>query len=523
MNLFFLLLPLWILIAAFDYAEFCYIWQLKEYRIDRFRDYLSTISGKDFLKSYLVSGRMFLLVLLFLVAKFEISAYFIVLILIIDAMRLVYKFHKRQLRYPRKTLKAALIVLGALVIEGVIYRTGGQIGLLIVFALRFFVLSGVVSLFFVPTKLGKMLAVWLAQRKLKNFPKLRVIGITGSYGKTTVKTFLKLVLENNFKVVATPKNINTEIGVAKFILQTDFSDEDIFIVEMGAYNMGEIKTICDMVHPEIGILTAINEQHLSLFGSIENIQKAKYELLFSLPANGLAIVNSDNEYCRQFLPELACEIETFGSQKEFFPTFLIKNIGINKGATVDFTCAIFGQEYAMTSNVIGKHNVANIAPCVLVAQYLGVEMSAILTQINKLELPDGTLKVSQFGKALIIDDSYNANPNGFLAALDVLDSFPSDRKKIVITRGMIELGEKSAQLHKKVGSRIAEVADELVVISSISETDLLSGIGQGKMKVFSKYELGELLAYVTSFKDSQVVILLENRIPSNVLEALKKK
>ena len=143
-----------------------------------------------------------------------------------------------------------------------------------------------------------------SDKQTAQYPDLTVIGITGSYGKSSVKEFLGHFLETEFSVIKTPRNTNTEIGVAQFVLASNFADKDVFIVEMGAYRPGEIKLICDMVRPSIGVLTVIAEQHLSLFGSIKNIQSAKYELLRSLPTNGFAVTNADNAYCTELLDTL---------------------------------------------------------------------------------------------------------------------------------------------------------------------------------------------------------------------------
>ena len=125
------------------------------------------------------------------------------------------------------------------------------------------------------------------------------------------------MLKDNFQVVKTPANINTDIGIARILLNNVTDKHNVFVVEMGAYNVGDLTEHCNIVHPEIGILTAISPQHLSLFGSIENIQKAKYELLRFLPKNGLAVTNSDNKYCREFLDEIKAKVLTFGFEEEF--------------------------------------------------------------------------------------------------------------------------------------------------------------------------------------------------------------
>ncbi|EKE18978.1 MAG: hypothetical protein ACD_9C00180G0002 [uncultured bacterium] len=514
---------LWMLVAFFDYAEFCYLWQLKEYRLDRFKDFISTKQGKSFLKSYLISGRMVLLAAAIFIwtLKNESAFYIFLVIIIFEIIRLVRKFLKKQINRPKLTIKTFLILAGAIVAEiFVLYFSSSLPAVLAAYAFRFVIISIVVSLFFIPTKIVKIAVVRMAARKLRGYPNLYVIGITGSYGKSTVKNFLTQILGSQLKVVMTPKNINTEIGIAKFILKNNFSDKEIFVVEMGAYNVGEIKLICDMVHPSIGILTAINEQHLSLFGSIKKIQKAKYELLFSLPKNGLAIINADNQYCREFIHKLSCKTRTFGEEEKNDPNLLIKKVAQKEDGSIAFMFKLNGKIQNVFSNISGKHNAMNIAACILAANALGMSMEKIIHNAKKLQLPEGTLQKYKYGESVVIDDSYNANPDGFAAALAVLDGYSDEYKKIVITRGMLELGEKSSQLHQEIAVQISQVAKELMIFSSSNEDDLK--IAEKKINVISTSSAIELRDYIRKFKKQKAVVLIENRIPENIINEIRK-
>lgn len=522
--IYFFITLLWLAIAITDYSELCYVWQLKEYRLDRFGDYLGTKQGKSFLKSFLVLGRFSLLVLMvfFFFANSQIASGLFVIAIIFETVRYATKLFGRKLKKPVLTKRAILILTSAIVFEMIVWIFWRNLAsMAIVFSLRSIVLSLIVGVSFLPSKIVKKMYVAKAARKIGNYRDLKIIGVTGSYGKTTVKKFLAQILTAKYRVITTPKNINTEIGIAKFILRTDFSEKDVFIVEMGAYRIGEIKTICDMVKPEIGILTAISEQHLSLFGSIENIQQAKYELLRFLPENGLAITNSDNKYCREFLAQLKTEVKTFGQNFEFKPNCLLENIKTNDKGEIVFDCDLDGGKIAFESWVIGQHNAMNIAPCVMVSKQLGMENNVIIEQVKKLVLPEGTLQKFQYGRSVILDDSYNANPDGFVAALKVLDDFDASWRKIVITRGMLELGDRSEKLHESVGKEISKHADELVIISNDSEAQLRKGVGD-ETRVLSIFEKTELLEYLKKLKDIRAVVLLENRMPVGMIEELKK-
>jgi UDP-N-acetylmuramoyl-tripeptide--D-alanyl-D-alanine ligase len=382
----------------------------------------------------------------------------------------------------------------------------------------------VIYLFSFPTWWIKKQYIRRASNKIQAYKGLIVIGITGSYGKSSVKEFLAHIIGSKFRVIKTPKNVNTEIGVAKFILETDFSDADVFIVEMGAYRTGEIKLICDMVRPSIGILTAITEQHLSLFGSMEHIQQAKYELLRALPKDGYAVTNADNHYCTEFLEELRVEKkETFGTEKVNQPTCLITNVKMTPEG-IECEGEYRGKRRKLFAPIIGAHHVYNIAPAVMVGVHLGLSAENIIDAAATIPKNiHGSIRIYPYGEATIIDDSYNSNPEGFKAALDILSSFPTSRRRIVITRGMLELGERSDELHEQIGGEIAFVADELVVISEDSFLAIKKGVGDKyRTKILFKNTSKDLLEYISSLEHEPAVILLENRISQVVMEEISK-
>lgn len=517
---------LWLISAVIDYANFCYVWQLKWYRWDRIRDFLSTIQGKKFLFRYDFVYRVPIAILLFFwpINDSLFLKKLIVFFLLFDVLIRVYKYYKKENRRPIFSLKASIIILTSIGIEALWVFSSRDLDVLI-FALliRLLIISFVVVSFNTFTNLFKHYYFFRAEKKLKQYKNLKVIGITGSYGKTTVKELLYQMLSSKFEVIKTPKNTNSDIGISKFILNTDFTQADIFIVEMGAYNKGDIQLVCDIVHPSIGILTAINEQHLSLFGSIKNTQSAKYELLRALPKDGLAITNSDNPYCREFLDELSSEVVTFGTDAEYNPTCLIDGItsnqkGIYVKGVVDWKNVDKGR--GIQTKLRGEHNILNLAPCILVATYLDFTSDEIILIAENIENPENLMSVYQYGKATIIDDSHNSNPDGFIAALQVLSRYPSEKKRIVITRGMLELGDMSFELHEKIGGEIAFVADELVIITPDFAEPLKRGVVKKyRTDILEKFSIDGLLDYVKSLKNINSVILLENKIP----EAIKKE
>lgn len=518
-------IALWLISALSDYIEFCYLWQLKEYRLDRMRDFFTTPQGRRYWLKYNISIRpLIALIAFFWPINDSVAAVKIALAILfsVDACRVAVFIARRHFRYPKPTAKSVSIILLSLLFGMAIIATSGDWAtIFLVITARFFILGGFVIIVHQLTQRLKRIYIFRASRKLARYPRLLVIGVTGSYGKTAVKQFLSHILSAKYRVVKTPEHVNTEIGIATFILRTSFEQSDVFVVEMGAYKIGEIKQIADMVRPKIGILTAINEQHLSLFGSIKNTQTAKYELLRSLPPDGFAVVNADNPYCMEFVQTLCAPVATFGTEKEARPGILIlESQQMKQGIQCTFEDNDQTVE-TVSAPVQGIHNCMNLAPCFLVAKRLGLSGNEIKKQLTTLAESSRSLRIISYGKTLVIDDSYNSNPDGFKSALHFMSSFPSERRRVVVTRGMYELGEKSDTLHEQIGEEIAFCADELVLVTRDFETQLRRGIGEKfRTSVTLKDTPDELLAYLRRLKDTPCVLLIENRVPYIVRKEL---
>ncbi len=524
------IIALWGLSALMDYLDFANILQLKEYRLDRLRDFWKSQQGQRYIRRYGLLWRMLIcIVLLFWPINPNITIRYILLGLFsIDAVRLAYVIAKHKLRRPKPTVKAGAIVAVTFLIEVglALYKHSWDA----VFGLVIFRPFLIALITFVSNKITEQLKNWYiyrASRKLAKHPNLTIIGITGSYGKSTVKEYTSHILSKKFRVLKTPGNINTDIGVALFLLRQNLNEADVLVVEMGAYKIGEIEKICQMVKPKIAILTAIIEQHLILFGSIKNVQTAKYELLRSVPADGLVITNADNKYCTEYLSELTCKNQqTFGEELENRPTLMIEETNFRNGfASGRYTYQ--GHSWHITAPVVGAHQINNLAPAVMVATHLGMNQEEITVACATLPAGDHGLKIFSFGQATIIDDSYNSNPNGFTAALEVMGSFPSSQSRVVITRGMMELGDRHEELHETIAEEIAFYADTLVIITPDAAAPLKRGVERLNQKfhlsVEEMYDQAALRNYLLGLKETSSVILLENRMPDSVRSLLAAK
>lgn len=507
------------LLWMYSLVSFLYVFQLKEYRADRLFDFLKSKKGRLYLlrpEVYIVSAAA----LYISDSYMPISFYIFVILLFFTSIQVI----RKKTYYPKITFKILLlIVVHTLLFFGYhIHLFHPFFTILYLLYFPIFVIASVLLLQ-IPTYLAKCYYIAKATKKLSTYSNLKVIGITGSYGKTSTRNYLVQILSTKYKVVTTPKNINTEIGVAKFILGHDFGNDDIFVVEMGAYRKGEIKLIADMVKPQIGIITTIGPEHLALFGSMENIRDAKGELFAALPDGGVAITNSDNAYCRAYFETYKhLNIQTFGTSELQHPILLISNVEqVKNGINATFNHE--GKDIEIAAPLFGTHNAMNIAAALLAAKQVGMDIEEIVASASTLSAPPHRLnRVEKDNNVVILDDTYNSNPEGFLEALDIL-AMQDQEKKVVITRGMLELGSKEAEEHIRIGKRIAEVADSVVIISADNADHLKQGIlhSQHEIDIIDDYDMRSVISrYHAIIESGNVAVLLENKVPDVILKDL---
>ena len=309
---------------------------------------------------------------------------------------------------------------------------------------------------------------WYVKRKtrekIKNLKKggLRVIGITGSYGKTSIKEFLHQILSSKYRVLRTPETYNTVLGIARVAdLELD-ETYDYFICEMGAYKEGEIVELCRMVEPDYGILTGINEQHLERFGSIENTIKAKFELVEFVKERGRLVLNFGNELVKKNAP---VGVATYGQGKYKHPS---------------------------EQNIEGAEKMARI---------LGVDGKV------KVKLPPHRLTLVKRGNVTIIDDAYSSNVDGFKKAVEYLKTFTG--WKVIVTPGIAELGRETKRIHQELGKLLTGI-DQVILVGKNDRTRGLK-TGMGRTGEYVE-RVGEAMERVQKTK---AIVLFENDLPDN--------
>ena len=359
----------------------------------------------------------------------------------------------------------------------------------------------------------------LAIKKLEAMDYMRVIGITGSYGKTSCKNILYDILSVKYNVFKTPKNFNTHYGLINAINNYLDKFNDYFIAEMGAFKRGEIKELCDLVKPKYAILTRIGEAHLESFKSLENIQKAKFELIESLNEDGVAILNADDERQTSYQLKSKCQVIWIGiDNKE--ADVVASNIKItSEGTTFDCKFKDDKKVYSFKTKLLGKMNVYNILAALALGNYLGVSKKQLQLGVLKVKMIEHRLELKNYGDLTIIDDAYNSNPIGAKAALDVLKMMPG--KRIIITPGMIELGIEEGKQNYEFGMAIALACDEVILIGKTQTRPILNGLIAAKFKEENIHILNDVkLAFslVQKLKTKDTFVLLENDLPDTFTE-----
>jgi UDP-N-acetylmuramoyl-tripeptide--D-alanyl-D-alanine ligase len=361
-----------------------------------------------------------------------------------------------------------------------------------------------------------------AKNKLSQSNHLLKIGITGSYGKTTTKNILGSILATKYLTVKTPASYNTPMGISKCTNQELKPQTEIFIAEMGAFRIGEIRFLSDIVRPKVGIVTAVGPQHISTFKTVERVLQTKMELIEALPEDGIGIVNTDNEYIKGYQGHPRCRMISFAIHDES-ADYQGRNLAYYNLKMV-FDIYHHGKLLlTATTSLLGVHNAYNIlagVACAMEISAIGykIPVSKILEGIERMEGVPHRLKLEQRGKMAVLDDSYNSNIDGFLSAIDVASRF--ERKKILITPGIVDAGKKQGELNRRVASSITKVFNGVYLISNPATKEMAKFFEEVDYRSFQVYQkFQEAYAdVVNKYQNEEIVLLIENDLPDNFLE-----
>lgn len=355
-----------------------------------------------------------------------------------------------------------------------------------------------------------------AQRILRSMPELKIVGITGSFGKTSTKHYLHRILSEKYDTLMTPGSFNTPMGVIRTVREHMKPYNEVFICEMGAKQKGDIKEICDLVNPQCGIITAVGAMHLETFKSIENVRDTKFELADAIPSDGFVVINNDFPAAASRHVGNTTALRYAVANPEG-ADYIATDIAYDATGTSFTVRGPEGFELRLHSRLIGECNISNLLAATVMALRLGVEPKRIQYAVEQIEQVEHRLSMKRTpGGVTIIDDAFNSNPEGSRMAVEALGNFRSG-KRIVVTPGMIELGDRQYELNAAFGEHVGRNVDVAIIVGSYNRDAIVEGIR--RISEFKE----ENIVIADSFNDAQKIlagmlqsgdtILYENDLP----------
>ena len=354
-----------------------------------------------------------------------------------------------------------------------------------------------------------------ARRIVKESPSLDVIGVTGSYGKTSTKHALNAILSEQFNTLMTPESYNTPMGITITIRNYLKPIHSKFIAEMGAYKVGEINELCEIAYPKYGVLTSVGPQHLETFKTIDNVKQTKFELIEYLPEDGIGFINIDDENIRDYYENKfsgKCTVYTYGIERE--ADYRAGDIVVSeKGTTFNVTFRD-GSVHQFQTKLLGRHNIYNTVASIALGNELGIPVEKMKVAVRKMKPVTHRLELRRNGNFTIIDDAFNSNPVGSKMALEVLGQM--NGKRIVLTPGMVDLGTAQYELNKAFGTYMKDTCDHVILVGKKQTEPIQEGlkeVGFPEEHVTVAENLTEAFKVMYEVVEPGAFVLIENDLP----------
>ena len=358
-----------------------------------------------------------------------------------------------------------------------------------------------------------------AKKILNSFGgRLKIVGITGSYGKTGTKNILYKMLSEKYNTLITPKNFNTPMGVVRTVRENMRAETEVFICEMGAKKVGDIKELCELVGKiDYGIITSVGPQHLDTFGDIRNVTNTKFELYDGAKASGGTVfANTDNKYIKE--KSVSVDIVPYGSSNSL--SFFADNIEMGEIGQ-SFDLHLNDECINVHTKLLGQHNILNIVGAAALAYTMGVSAKQIAFAVSRLTAVEHRLELKPYiNGSTLIDDAYNANPEGSLEACRVISRF-KNKKRIIVTPGLVELGEKEYECNFNLGKEAAVCADVIILVGKQRSKPIAEGVnsvGFNKKNLYIVSSFKEASEMFSPMCNKDTVLLFENDLPDNYLK-----
>ncbi|MBU5294494.1 UDP-N-acetylmuramoyl-tripeptide--D-alanyl-D-alanine ligase [Anaerosalibacter bizertensis] len=530
---------LWILIIIFRSKFFLHMIQLEGYKNEEYKRWIKTSPKaypKKIKKSLIILTAVLLLYIIFIKSNILLYIYIgLWVLLTLGTLDFKKEEPKKKLEFTprakRLYISSLLVNILQLLILFIIIKIlfpNGKTSITIIlyglFIINFLQGRNMILANAIVNPIEKRINTYyytMAQEKIKSMDDLDTVGITGSFGKTSTKFIVDTILKEKYRVLKTPESYNTPMGISKVINSKLTNDYEIFIAEMGARYIGDIKEIAKLVHPKIGVITSIGPAHLETFKNIENIMKTKYELIEELPSDGIAIFNYDNKYLRKLADKTFKEKILYGLENQEKLDIYATDIEVSELGSSFILKDKSGEEIKCTTKLLGKHNIYNILAGASVAKALGLTFEEIRRGIAKIEPIPHRLNIINPGTGVIvIDDTFNSNPVGVKAALEVLNQFKEGRK-IIITPGMVELGDKEEESNREFGVRMSTVCDYVILVGKNRTKPIYKGLkesGYNENNIIVVQNLDEATKEFQKIVRPKDVVLFENDLPDNYEE-----
>lgn len=358
----------------------------------------------------------------------------------------------------------------------------------------------------------------LAKKKLARMPNLTVVAITGSYGKTSTKFMIRDLLSERFSVCSTPGSYNTPMGICKVINNDLQNFHQVLILEMGARYEGNIDELCDIAEPDIAVVTNVGVAHIETFGSKYIIAQTKSTLVKRTRPGGTVILNADDERVRE-MGEIRDDVKVIMAGIDA-GDIRAENIIYNQSG-MQFDVRAGDEQKAFSMKLLGIHNIHNMLLAVGVAKSMGLRLSTMAVAVGRMQPVEHRLELKKQGDITVIDDAFNSNPVGAKNAVQTLTEFKTGRR-IIITPGMIELGELQDEKNREFGQQIGNANLDLVILVGQKQTKAIqqgiesTGFEMEKVKIArSLYDANRTLH---NFAEKGDVVLYENDLPDSFNE-----
>lgn len=514
---------LYVVDALFVILSHTALWQRKEYRLDRMRAHLLSPEGSLTRHPWWIGALVLLACGLISVAVDQsvlanTFAFVSMLSLIIGySIRIV----QRGVIRPKVTVRSSAVFLVAVLIAlCLLYYAQQSIVLIALYVVAIPVVVAIaVEAIAIPSSIQKQSVIAKAASYRKQLSYLTVIGITGSVGKTSTKTYLLHILQQyKGEVVATREHRNSPFVVAQDLLSRVHLSTSLYIAEMGAYVPGEIAELCRLVRPRIGVITAITNQHVALFGSLEKLADTKWELAQGISETGTLVLNKDDETIIKKAASTDKNIVWFSMKQD--ADVMFKDCEPQEESTM-CTLVIEGRTHGVTLPVISAGQVSSALAAVATAYAAGLSDGDITRQLFSLPpLPRTMERKRNRSESVMIDDSYSASEASVMNALSYMKQFGGKDARVILVP-IIELGPEGPAVHERIGAMLATMKVRVHVYGDAYQQDMMRGLGKTPLAHVAWYDDVEKLMYdAKKDMNDKTVMLLEGRVPQAVREAL---